>query len=213
MIGGDCSPLLAAGLAFQRRAGLIHIDGHTDFRHFGNSDNCASIAGEALASADGRHRPAIADTDGREPRYWPADTVHIGCRANDQDANEVQSFLDLVLPALQSIEIGMTETARAARATARNAGYWLQIDVAMLDPTCMPTVDSPDPGGLNPEQLIELLKSLAPEAVGAQVTVFDSDRDSDGHYREVLAERSNRKVDHSESVDVEGHLNRENGDR
>ncbi|MBC7596138.1 MAG: arginase family protein [Kineosporiaceae bacterium] len=188
VIGGDCSLLLAAGLALRHNAGLVHIDGHTDFRHPGNSDHCASVAGEDLAAAVGRHWPAIADIDGRGPYFSPANTVHIGCRVNDQEVDEVRSHLGLVLTAHQSVEIGMTETARAARAATGKAGYWLHIDVDVLDPNLMPAVDSPDPGGLDPEQLIELLQGLAPGAIGAQVTVFDPDLDPDGRYAELLTE-------------------------
>ncbi|HXT88093.1 MAG TPA: arginase family protein, partial [Trebonia sp.] len=37
IIGGDCGLLVGAGLALRRAGdfGLIHIDGHTDFRHPG----------------------------------------------------------------------------------------------------------------------------------------------------------------------------------
>ena len=48
VLGGDCSVLLGIGLATSARdgIGLVHLDGHTDFRHPGNSDECASVAGE-----------------------------------------------------------------------------------------------------------------------------------------------------------------------
>src|SRR5262249_52697984 len=49
VLGGDCSILVAAGLALRRapgRYGLVHLDGHTDFRNPGNSGRCASLAGE-----------------------------------------------------------------------------------------------------------------------------------------------------------------------
>ena len=186
VIGGDCSLLVAAGLALQDNAGLVHIDGHTDFRHPGNSDHCASVAGEDLAAAAGRHWPAVADIDGRGPYFSPANTVQIGCREDDQHVDEVRRFLGLIVPAHQSIEIGMTETAGAARATAGSTGYWLQLDVDVLDPSFMPAVDSPDPGGLDPEQRVELLKALASGAIGAQVTVFDPDLDPDGRYATLL---------------------------
>jgi arginase len=52
------------------------------------------------------------------------------------------------------------------------AGYWLHVDVDVLDPSVMPAVDSPDPGGLSADQLAALLDVLAPGAAGAQVTVF-----------------------------------------
>lgn len=82
----------------------------------------------------------------------------------------------------------MTETARAARTTIGSAGYWLHLDVDVLDSIFMPAVDSPDPGGLDPEQLVELLKALAPGAIGGQVTVFDPDLDPDGRYATLLTE-------------------------
>ena len=190
VLGGDCSLLLAAGLALssRRTAGLVHIDGHTDFRHPGNSGDCASVAGEDLAAAVGLHWPAIADIDGCGPYFSPASTVHIGCRDNDRDVEEARSILGLVLPAREAIEIGMDATAQAARSTAGGVGYWLHVDVDVLDPTFMPAVDSPDPGGLDPDQLIELLAALAPSAIGAHVTVFDPDLDPDGRYAALLCD-------------------------
>ena len=53
------------------------------------------------------------------------------------------------------------------------------IDVDVLDPSVLPAVDSPDPGGLFPDELVALLQSLAPSAIGASVTVFDPDLDPD----------------------------------
>ena len=46
----------------------------------------------------------------------------------------------------------------------------------------MPAVDSPDPGGLDANELIALLEQLAPRAIGASVTVFDPDLDPEGGY-------------------------------
>jgi arginase len=60
--------------------------------------------------------------------------------------------------------------------------------VDILDPEVMPAVDSPDPGGLDPDQLAELLAVLAPGAVGAQVTVFDPELDPDGRLAGLLTE-------------------------
>src|SRR6266704_1439654 len=73
VLGGDCSILVAAGLSLRRapgRYGLVHLDGHTDFRHPGNSVQCASLAGEDLAAAVGLHWPAIADI--LDPGVMPA---------------------------------------------------------------------------------------------------------------------------------------------
>jgi arginase len=58
----------------------------------------------------------------------------------------------------------------------------------VLDPEIMPAVDSPDAGGLRPDELVALLEGLAPRAVGASITVFDPDLDPDGRYAALLAD-------------------------
>jgi len=193
VLGGDCSLLVGSGLALRRRGryGLVHIDGHSDFRHPGNSSHCASLAGEDLAAAVGRHWPAVSDLDGRRPYFDPADAVHIGCRDDDEHLDEIREALGGVVTARELRETGAASAASTAVAVAgarHLAGYWLHLDVDVLDPEHMPAVDSPDPGGLTPDELSTLLAVLAPGAVGAQVTVFDPDLDPDGRYARLLTE-------------------------
>jgi len=193
VLGGDCSLLIGAGLALARRGryGLVHLDGHTDFRHPGNSDVCGSLAGEDLAAAIGRHWPAVADLDGHCPYFAQTDVVHIGCRDGDEYLLEVQQTLAAVLPARQVRTGGIQAAVQQVRHVVDAAhldGYWLHLDVDVLDPEHLPAVDSPDPGGLTPDELTTLLRALAPTATGAQVTVFDPDLDPDGEYALLLAE-------------------------
>ena len=193
VLGGDCSLLVGTGLALRRRGGygLVHIDGHTDFRHPGNSAVCLSLAGEDLAAAVGQHWPAVANLDGLSPYFSAPDVVHIGCRDNDEHLAETRQLLGAVIPARQVREDGVEGIARTARAVVGRghlAGYWLHLDVDVLDPEHLPAVDSPDPGGLDPKELTALLAALAPAAVGAQVTVFDPDLDPDGRYAHLLSD-------------------------
>jgi arginase len=193
VLGGDCSLLVSAGLALRRRGGygLVHIDGHTDFRHPGNNAVCLSLAGEDLAAAVGQHWPAVANLDGLSPYFSAPDVVHIGCRDDDEHLAETRQLLGAVIPARQVREDGAEGTARTARAVVGQghlAGYWLHLDVDVLDPEHLPAVDSPDPGGLGPKELTALLAALAPAAVGAQVTVFDPDLDPDGRYAKMLTD-------------------------
>ena len=58
----------------------------------------------------------------------------------------------------------------------------------VLDPSVMPAVDSPDSGGFTTKELIALLQQLAPDAIGASVTVFDPDLDPDGKYARLVTE-------------------------
>ncbi|MFG1702759.1 arginase family protein [Nonomuraea sp. M3C6] len=48
-------------------------------------------------------------------------------------------------------------------------GFWIHVDADVLDPSVLPAVDSPTPGGLDAAQLTDLLRELAglPGAVGA----------------------------------------------
>jgi arginase len=193
VLGGDCSLLIGAGFALRGRGryGLVHLDGHTDFRHPGNSDRCFSLAGEDLAAAIGMHWPAVADVDGAGPYFLPGDTVHAGCRDDDEGLPEVSALIDAVIPASRVRQSGAETAANALLAVVDRDeldGYWLHLDVDILDPAFMPAVDSPAPGGLDPAELTDLLGVLAPRAAGAQVTVFDPDLDPAGKYAALLAE-------------------------
>ena len=166
---------------------MVHLDGHTDFRHPGNSDECASVAGEDLAAAVGLHWPAIAHIASVGPYFDRRHTVHIGHRDGDEEAAEARQTLALVISAAEAVARTPDDVAGAIGAAA-GSGYWLQIDVDVLDPGIMPAVDSPDIGGLTPSQLTELLTRLAPAAIGASVTVFDPDLDPDGRYARLVTD-------------------------
>ncbi len=192
VVGGDCSVLLAVGLSLKRRGsyGLVHIDGHTDFRHPGNSSECANLAGEDLATAVGLHYPRISDIDGLGPYFEPGKAVHCGCREEDEHLSEASEKLRLVVPASDAMADGMARTARRIVKALKDSGgtpYWLHVDLDVLDPSVMPAVDSPDDGGFDGKQLIELIGALAPGAMGADATIFDPDLDPDGRYAAYVA--------------------------
>ena len=190
VLGGDCSLLIAAGMAAKVSGcgGLVHVDGHTDFRHPGNSDTYGSLAGEDLAAAVGLHLPELADIDGLGPYFESVATAHIGCRREDEHITEVSDLIRLTIPAAKVILHGGARAAAQVIAVPEvERGFWLQVDVDVLDPEYMPAVDSPDPGGLSPDELIALLQGLAPRAWGASVTVFDPDLDPEGAYAETVA--------------------------
>jgi arginase len=166
----------------------VHVDGHTDFRHPGNSVKYGSLAGEDLAAAIGRHLPEISDIDGLGPYFDAEATAHVGCRREDEYVSEVSALIAVTIPADRVILHGGVRAAAQIVATpGLERGFWVQVDVDVLDPEHMPAVDSPDPGGLAPDELIAMLSGLAPRAWGASVTVFDPDLDPDGAYAETVA--------------------------
>jgi arginase len=191
VLGGDCSVLVGAGIALRKagRYGLIHLDGHTDFRHPGNSNEVASLAGEDLAAVVGLHWDQISNIDGLGPYFEPKNAVHAGCRDDDEHLPEVKPAIGLAISASEIRRSGIEKTASDILAFMKKAdvgGYWLHLDVDVLDPSVMPAVDSPSPGGLEPNELTNLLKLLSPDAVGAEVTIFDPDLDSSGIYARLI---------------------------
>lgn len=192
VLGGDCSILLGAGLAMRRhaatldgRVGLVYVDGHSDFRHEGNASYVGAAAGEALALATGRGQADLASIEQRRPYFRDVDVVLLGIRTHDEYRLDLQAagIVARAVPELRSH--GAARSAQWARDQLRDcAGYWVHVDVDVLDPAVMPAVDAPDVGGIAYRELEILLSNLVadPRCVGVQVTVFDPDYDPDGRY-------------------------------
>lgn len=191
VLGGDCSILLGAALGLRSRGrfGLVHIDGHTDFRHPGNSSTFGSLAGEDLAAAVGLHLPQISDIDSLGPYFRPDDTVHLGCRDDDEHLQECRAVLADTVTARDWIAHPRRTTEAVKAVTNRPGldGTWVHVDVDVLDPGILPAVDSPDPGGVETRHLADLLAQLWPICVGLQVCVFDPDLDPTGQHALLLA--------------------------
>ena len=195
VLGGDCSILLGSMLALRRRGryGLVFVDGHTDLLTPVTSQT-GGAAGMDLALVTGHGPAALADLDGRGPLVDPRDVVAIGSRDGSERslelARDVATAGAAFVPLADVRRRGLGATSRAAvdHLTGHEAmGFWVHLDVDVLDSTLMPAVASPQPDGLTFDEVIELLRPLltAPSAVGFQVTVFDPELDTDG----LLAQR------------------------
>ncbi|WP_373684292.1 arginase family protein [Micromonospora thermarum] len=192
VLGGDCSVLLGSALAMHRlgeavggRIGLVFVDGHSDFRHPGNASYVGAAAGEDLALVTGRGQADLAAVEGRRPYFRDIDVVVLGIRAQDEYRLDLQAagITTRPVPALRAE--GAARTAQwAHEQLADCAGYWVHVDVDVLDPAVMPAVDAPDPGGIAFAELEILLAGLVdtPHCLGVELTVFDPDYDPDGSY-------------------------------
>ena len=78
-----------------------------------------------------------------------------------------------------SEELAATVLDRVALGDAR--GFWIQVDADVLNPSVMSAVDSPEPGGPAPHELVRLLRPLVrhPRALGLSLTVYDPALDPD----------------------------------
>jgi arginase len=187
VLGGDCSILIGNALALKKLGEykLFFIDGHTDFMWPALSST-HGVAGMDLAIVTGHGHEKLPNIDGYRPYFSETDTWCVGNREYDPDyvaAIENTSIHYHDLKVLR--KYGMTaciDSFFVDLSTEQPDGFWIHLDVDVLDPLIMPAVDSPDPGGLNYPELISLLDPLVshPLCTGMEITILDPDRDPDG---------------------------------
>jgi len=195
VLGGDCSIQLGAALALRRigRYGLAAVDGSADFRHPGNSDRVGAAGGEELALATGRGQDDLTDLEGLKPYLQDEDVRLFGIRDYDDERAELATLKIPTVTVGELREWGADAVARAAVGTLESPhldGFWVHLDADCLDPTVMPAVDSPDPDGLLPDELLALLRPLvrSPHCVGLNVTIYDPDLDPEATAGALLAD-------------------------
>lgn len=183
-----------ATVAHERRAGrfgLAYLDGHSDFRHPGNSDRVGAAAGEDLALVTGRG-DALAQLDRRGALVRDEDVVAIGMRANDSYVPEMRRAgikvfnVDDLRPDPEASLAEMLPLLERKKVD----GFWLHLDVDVLDAEIMPAVDSPDPDGLTWAELDPIVQALvrSPGIAGMELTIFDPDLDPEGSFAATLVE-------------------------
>jgi arginase len=172
VLGGDCSILLGPMLALRRRGryGLVFIDGHADFQH-PSDEPTGEVASLDLALVTGRGPELLADLDGLRPLVRDEDVALVGYRAfGDND-----HVLD--------------EHVRDTVSRPGTEGFWVHLDVDVLDDGLMPAVDYRTPGGLTWDEAAEILGGLldADGARGLEVTIFNPLLDADGSLAQRLS--------------------------
>ncbi|WP_329332505.1 arginase family protein [Streptomyces sp. NBC_00663] len=196
VLGGDCTILLGNLLTLRRRGrhGLLFLDGHTDF-YLPETEPAGEAASMELALATGRGPAALADLDGLGPLVRDEDVVALGFRDQAEAAVFGMEPLPEGLHALdldRVRELGADEAARhavrlltdgaAEAGTDGSGGFWVHLDVDVLDDAVMPAVDYRLDGGLSWEELETVLRTAlsGAGAVGLDVTIFNPRLDPDG---------------------------------
>ncbi len=182
VLGGDCSILLGNALALKRRGrfGLLYLDGHADF-YQPEAEPTGEAASMALALVTGRGPETVTNLEGRSPLIRDEDTVLFAFRDAEHAAAEGSQP---VPPTVSAVDLE-TVRDRGAEAAALDAldrltrddgpaGFWIHLDVDVLDDAIMPAVDYRLPDGLSWAQLKTVLRAavLSRHAVGLDVTIF-----------------------------------------
>ncbi|MEO5920540.1 MAG: arginase family protein [Pseudolysinimonas sp.] len=206
VLGGDCSILLGPALALARigTPGLVFIDAHGDFRHPGNAPHVDALAGEELAVVTGRGGHALTDLEGRGPLFDDSRVAVLGLH----DPEELPSALPF--PTVMTVaDVRAAQPAVAsghaldAVLAAGATDVWVHVDADVIDPAYLPAVDSPEPGGLHPDEFVALLQPLLahPMVRGIDLCIYDPALDTpDAPGAALLADLVGRAFARSTSV-------------
>jgi len=195
VLGGDCSILLGNMLGLKQvgNYGLFFLDGHTDYAWPGLSAT-GGAAGMDLALVTGRGPAQLTDLGGLGPYVRPEHVWSVGNRYEDPEylsaiLTSAIHYVDLAVVRQQGPQACATAFLRHVK-TAKLDGFWLHLDVDVLDNALMPAVDSPQPGGLTYAELVTLLVPLlaSPRAIGLDLTILDPRLDPTGTITRALIE-------------------------
>jgi arginase len=185
VVGGECSETVGtmAGLAevFGRRAGMLWLDAHGDFN---TPETSASgyIGGMCLALACRRAAATGLDLGIGEPPLADERLVHVGSRALDPP--EVVAFNASPAMLYTSQQVKKSGADEVAGETARhldNRSDWIacHLDVDVIDPVSIPSVNYPTPGGLTLEETATILTALrrTQKLRALELTAYDASKD------------------------------------
>ena len=193
LVGGCCTLLMGAfaGAADVRDdVALVYVDGHLDVY-----DHVTSPTGEAadmpVAVLLGIGAPALLAASGPHAPLRSGRLSVLGARDADEAADVADLAARLGIVNEPPDVIARDPSATASRALERvgNDGFWLHLDVDVLDATVFPATDYLMPGGLDLGALTILLTAVGQDArlVGASVACYNPSKDpQQRHGRELV---------------------------
>jgi arginase len=191
VLGGDCSIVLGATLALRRRGryGLLYIDGHTDFYQPDANPILGAASASDLAFATGRGPSVVSDIEGRGPLVRDDDVVPFAYRDGASQNYNRSQLLPEQMFAIDRHAVRVLGTENAAEEAVAHLtrdddieGYWIHVDVDVLDQSIMWACDAPQPDGLSWEELATVLTVAMSndKAVGFEITIYNPDMDPGG---------------------------------
>lgn len=199
VLGGDCSIIFGPLLALRRRGnfGLLFLDGHADFAH-PSSEPSGEAASMDLALATGRGPAAFVHADGRRRLVDDEHVAVLGYRAHD-DGTDTCAGVHIDDTPITAIDLDEFRRRGRIRAIADALavvnqphldGFWVHLDIDVLDDNVMPAVDYRNPGGLSFDELTTILRAAIEtgRACGLDVTIFNPDLDPGGHLARRIVE-------------------------
>ncbi|MBX0333526.1 arginase family protein [Pontibacter sp. HSC-14F20] len=195
ILGGDCSILIGNALALKQKGdyALFYLDGHTDFIEPPQSGT-GGAGGMAAALAAGRGPKKLTDIQGQSPYIREEYVWCVGNREYDDEYEQIlrdsqATYFTLDLLRETGIDKGVNSFLNMVEINNLD-GFWIHLDVDVLDDEIMPAVDSRTPGGLSYEEFDRILYLLlsSPKATGIEITILDPDLDPSGKYTKLFVQ-------------------------
>ncbi|WP_276381720.1 arginase family protein [Flavobacterium sp. H4147] len=189
ILGGDCSILLGPAIALKQKGnyGLFYLDGHTDFMDVSLSQT-GGVGGMAASIVTGNGPEKLTNIFNLAPYIKEENLWCVGNREYDDEyENEIRKSQATYVSLSELRKQGIKNCAEAFLLQIQNRnldGFWLHIDVDVLNDSIMPCVDSRTPDGLTYEEFNELTSILfqSPKLSGLEITILDPDLDPTGQY-------------------------------
>jgi arginase len=189
ILGGDCSILLGTAVALKQKGnyGLFYLDGHTDFMNVSLSET-GGVGGMAASIVTGNGHEKLTNILNLSPYIKEENLWCVGNREYDDEyeneiRNSTATYLSLEMLRKQGIE-NFASSFLSEIKDKNLDGFWLHIDVDVLNDSIMPCVDSRTPDGLTYDEFNELTSYLfqSEKLSGLEITILDPDLDPTGQY-------------------------------
>ncbi|MDR7131498.1 arginase [Algoriphagus sp. 4150] len=189
IIGGDCSIMLGSAIALKQTGNyaLFYLDGHTDFMDISLSET-GGVGGLVASLVTGKGHKKMSDILNLSPYIMEENLWCVGNREYDEAyENEIRNsnakYISLVELRKESI-VKCVQAFLKDVSDKQLDGFWLHIDVDVLNDGLMPCVDSRTQDGLTYAEFNELTYMLfqSDKLSGFEITILDPDLDSDGKY-------------------------------
>jgi arginase len=199
LLGGCCALVMGAVSGARDALGpvaVVSVDGHIDV-YDGRTSPTGEAADMPVGALRGLGSAQLLDTmgaSGPAPVVAAGDAVVVGAR----DAEEVDDVGDL--PQRLGVRVhhrddvvadpAGTGSSVAADLGARSVPYWVHLDVDVLDEAVFPATDYLLPGGLDLDQLADVLRPLVEGSgsVGFSLGCYNPSKDPTGTYGDALAD-------------------------
>ncbi|MTH15482.1 arginase family protein [Flavobacterium sp. LC2016-01] len=189
IIGGDCSILLGTAIALKQKGnyGLFYLDGHTDFMDVSLSET-GGVGGMAASLVTGNGHQKLTDILNLSPYIKEKNLWCVGNREYDDEyENEIRNSEATYFSLNDLRKQGISNCAEAFLSEIKTKnldGFFLHIDVDVLNDNIMPCVDSRTPDGLSYAEFNELTSYLfqSEKLTGLEITILDPDLDPVGQY-------------------------------